>query len=128
MRASGLFLTIALAALPAMAAKQNVTGKWEFKSTSPIGERSQVVEMTQKDKGLSVSMKTRGGEDVTGKGTVKGEEISWTLSFEGERGPFTVTYTGRIQENGMKGKVSYGRYGKGTWSARKPLARIMQEI
>ena len=115
-----LFLAIALSAPPAMAAKQNVTGKWEFTATSPIGERSQVVEMTQKGKALSVSMKTRDGEDVTGRGTVKGELISWTVSFEHERGRFAVTYTGRIQESGMKGKVSDGGYGKGKWSARGP--------
>ncbi len=122
MRAMGLFLTIALAALPALAAKQNVTGKWEFISTSPLGERTQVVEMTQKGKALSVSMKTRDGQDVTGKGTVKGEEISWDVIFESERGKFTFTYSGRIHEKSMKGRVRYGNAASGKWSARKPDA------
>lgn len=119
----GLFLTIALTALPALAAKQNVTGKWEFTATSPLGERTQVVEMTQEGKALSVSMKTRDGQDVTGKGTVKGQEISWDLIFDGERGKFTITYSGRIHENEIKGKVSYGNLGRGKWSARKSEAQ-----
>ena len=117
MRALGLFLAIVLAALPALAAKQDVTGKWEFTATSPLGERTQVVEMTQEGKSLNVSMTTREGKQVNGKGTVKDGQISWTLSLEDERGKLTITYSGRIQENGMNGKVTYGTWGRGKWSA-----------
>jgi len=71
MRAIGLLLTIVLAALPALGAKQDVNGS----------------------------------------------EISWDLTFERERGKFIITYSGRIQEKGMKGKVTYGTLGSGKWTA-----------
>ncbi len=74
--------------------------------------------MTQEGESLSVSMTTRGGEEVNGKGTVQDGQISWTLSFERERGKLIITYSGRIQENGMKGRVTYGTFGSGKWSAK----------
>ena len=117
MRVLGLFLAIVLAALPALGAKQNVTGKWEFTSTSPLGERTQTVEMTQEGTSLRVSMTNRDGQSLMGTGTVQDGQISWAVNLEGEGGELRVTYSGRIQENGMKGKVTYGALGRGKWSA-----------
>ena len=51
------------------------------------------------------------------KQDVNGSEISWDLTFERERGKFIITYSGRIQEKGMKGKVTYGTLGSGKWTA-----------
>ena len=122
MRMLSLFLIIAVAPLPALGAKQNVTGQWEFTSSSPLGERTQVVEMKQNGKTLSVSMTTREGDSVTGKGTVKDGTISWTLSFDGERGAITITYSGRLEEGQLKGKVKYGNFASGRWTASKATA------
>ena len=120
MRICGLFLAIMLAvAFPAFA-EDKVEGKWEFTQTSPYTERTQIIEVKKKGKSITVSMETRDGQKVTGTGTVKGRNVSWKVSFDIERGPFVITYTGSVNAKGMKGKVEYGPLASGKWRAKKP--------
>lgn len=96
----------------------NVTGDWEMTITSPRGERTQDVEFKQEGEKLTVTMQGRGGE-VTAEGTVKGNEIEWTITRSTPRGEFTMTYTGTIEGDTMSGEVQMADFGSSEWKAKK---------
>jgi len=97
----------------------NVTGDWEMTFTTPRGdERTRDIHFEQEGEKLTVTMQGRGGE-VKGEGTVKGNEIEWTITRSTPRREFTMTYTGKIEGDTMSGEVQMGDFGSGEWKAKK---------
>jgi len=96
----------------------NVTGDWEMTVTTPRGERTQDISFKQEGEKLTVTMQGRRGE-VTGEGTVRGNEIEWTITRSTPRGEFTMTYTGKIEGDTMSGEVQMGDFGPSEWKAKK---------
>jgi hypothetical protein len=56
-----------------------------------------------------------GEAEVTG--TIKGNEIKFAFTIAGQSE--SVTYTGTVDGDAMKGKVSFGSYGEGTFAGKK---------
>lgn len=112
------FCILFLLAVSLSAQEVNVTGDWEMTITTPRGERTQEVSFKQEGEKLTVTMQGRGRE-VTGEGTVKGNEIEWTITRSTPRGEFTMTYTGKIEGDTMSGEVQMGDFGSSEWKAKK---------
>ncbi len=112
------FCILVLLAIFLSAQEVNVTGDWEMTITTPRGERTQDVNFKQEGEKLTVIMHGRRGE-VTAEGTVKGNEIEWTITRSTPRGEFTMTYTGKIEEDMMSGEVQMGDFGSSEWKAKK---------
>ncbi len=110
---------ILLLLVASMSAQEvNVTGDWEMTITTPRRERTLDVNFKQEGEKLTVTMQGRGGE-VTAEGTVKGNEIEWTITRSTPRGEFTMTYTGKIEGDTMSGEFQLGDFGSGEWKAKK---------
>jgi hypothetical protein len=99
--------------------KADVTGKWELRVQSPRGERTRDIEFKQDGESLTVIMQGRRGGTVEAKGSVKGNNIEWSVSRESRRGEFTMTYKGTIAGDSMKGEMDMGGRGPMTWSAKR---------
>jgi len=112
------FCSLVLLAVSLNAQEVNVTGDWEVTITSPRGDRTQDVRFEQEGEKLTVTMQGRGGE-VTAEGTVKGNDIEWTITRSTQRGEFTMTYTGKIEGDTMSGEVQRGGRGPFEWKAKK---------
>ena len=102
------------------AAAQSVTGEWDASMNTPGGARVFRMILKQDGEKLSghYSSQTLGEADFTG--SVKGMAI--TFSFNADAGGVTlaVTYTGTIGgKDAMKGTVSLGEAGDGTWTAKR---------
>jgi autotransporter translocation and assembly factor TamB len=108
-----------LAAVNVLAAKVDVTGKWEITSQSPRGEYTRTVEMIQKGEDLTVKMTTRRGDEMEAKGTVKDNKIEWSVTRETPRGEFTINYSGTVEGDTMKGTAEVGGRGSMEWTAKK---------
>ena len=119
----GMLAMVAIVALAARGAsaqgKGNVTGKWQLTVESAAGTGTPTATFKQEGEKLSghYSSQTLGEADFTG--SVKGAAI--TFSFNADAGGVTlaVTYTGTIDGNTMKGTVSLGEAGDGTWTAKR---------
>jgi hypothetical protein len=61
----------------------------------------------------------RGGGEVKAEGTIKGNEIEWTITRSIPRGDFTITYKGKVEGNSMSGTVQMGDFGSREWTAKK---------
>lgn len=92
------------------AAMVDIAGTWEMTMQSPRGER--VSEMTIAQE----------GDEMTGEGTVKGNDVSWEVTMEGPNGEMTMTYSGTIDRNSMSGTMEMGGgmgMGPMEWTAEK---------
>lgn len=108
------------AAAPAQesSAKVDVTGTWLFEVSSPAGAGTRTV--TFKQDGEKITGKYTGqygDSDLTG--TVKGEDISFWFDVNAEGTSVRVTYTGKVDKDTMKGTLSLGDLGEGTFTAKR---------
>ncbi len=130
MKRFSLLLTLALVfrlGLPAQvladAAAQDkpvdVSGNWALTVETSAGTGNPTVEFKQDGETLTgnYSSQVFGEQKVTG--TIKGNAITFgfTTSFQGST--VTVTYTGTANPSTMKGKVTLGELGEGTFTGKK---------
>ena len=104
--------------LPALAADANVTGTWNMTVETQAGPGNPTFTLTQKGSDVTGNYKGTLGEAPV-KGTVKGNavELKYTINAQGME--LTVTYSGTVEGNTMKGKVSLGELGEGTFTGKK---------
>jgi hypothetical protein len=96
----------------------DVTGKWESTVESPQG--SLVSQATYKQDGETLTG-THVGQmgELALKGTVKGDQISYTITVDMGGQSLTITYSGKISGDTITGTADFGGMGSGTWSAKR---------
>jgi len=100
--------------------KVNVGGEWEMTTQTPRGERTSTVKFEQDGENLKVTTQDMRGGEVTGTGTIKGNEIEWTITrTRPDGGEFKLTYKGTVDGETMKGTVEFGPMGSSDWTAKK---------
>jgi hypothetical protein len=108
---------IALAALAA-AGNSNLSGKWEVQVEGYGAPRTQKFELKQKGEDLSGVYDGKFGESKV-TGTVKDPAVEFEMRIIEDEHIVTVHYTGVATDDGIKGTVTFGDLGKGTWVASK---------
>ncbi len=116
-----LFITMlastALAAA-ALAADANVAGEWDFTVETQAGTGSPHFSLKQDGSNVTGTYKGQLGEaPVTG--TVKGNELSLNFKVSAQGAELAITYTGTVEGDTIKGKVSLGELGDGTFTGKK---------
>jgi hypothetical protein len=102
----------------AFAADANITGTWNMNVETQAGAGTPVFTLTQKGADVTGNYKGSLGEAPV-KGTVKGNDVTLTYSINAQGTDLTVTYTGTVEGDTMKGKVSLGDLGEGTFTGKK---------
>ena len=113
-------LAVALIGTPwAQEKPADVAGKWAITVETPGGSGSPSVTFTQSGETLSGTYMSEvfGEQKVTG--TVKGNAITFGFTATIEGTAVKVTYTGTVESTTMKGKVTLGELGEGTFTAKK---------
>jgi hypothetical protein len=82
--------------------------------------------MTLKSEGEKLTGKIKGrlGEFPL-RGTISGNQIkfSYAANFQGQG--FTLTFSGAVEKDSMKGAVDFGGFGSGNWSAKRVADRAI---
>jgi hypothetical protein len=116
-----LVATIAAAAfvsVGAVAADINVTGTWNMAVETQAGTGTPVFTLKQEGTAVTGQYKGQLGEaPVTG--TVKGDELTLNYKVNVQGTDLSVTYTGTVTGDTVKGKVSLGELGEGTFTGKK---------
>ena len=116
-----LFITmLASAALAgaALAADANVAGEWDFTVETQAGTGSPHFSLKQDGASLSGTYKGQLGEaPVTG--TVKGNDVTISFKVNAQGTDLAITYSGTVEGDAIKGKVSLGELGEGTFTGKK---------
>ena len=113
------FCILVLLAVPLSAQEVDVTGDWEMTLTTPRGERTRDIHFEQEGEKLTVTWESFRGEEITAEGTVKGNEIEWSVSRSTPRGEFKATYKGKIEGDTISGEVRMGDRGPFEWTAKR---------
>jgi hypothetical protein len=116
-----LFITMlastALAAA-ALAADANVAGEWDFTVETQAGSGMPHFSLKQDGTTVTGTYKGQLGEaPVTG--TVKGNELTLNFKVSAQGAELECTYTGTVEGDTIKGTVSLGQLGGGTFTGKK---------
>ncbi len=126
-RFMSLVAAVALAVVPALAQeaqkekkaeKVDVTGTWELTVESPQGSMTMTATYKQEGEVLTGTHVSEMGE-VPLKGTVKGVEISYTLTIDAQGQQFVVTHKGKVEGDTITGTADLGDMGSMTWTAKR---------
>jgi hypothetical protein len=120
--AAVLALTIpVLAQAPAPAPQKtaDVSGVWLVTMQTPQGEMTQEATFTQDKEALKVSMTSPMGTDMKGEGTIKGQDLQWTLTISTPNGDFALGFKAKVDGDAMSGDVQMGDFGSSTFTAKK---------
>ncbi len=112
----------ALVALQPAAAQEkpvDVAGPWALTVQTAQGTGSPTVTFKQDGDKLTgtYSSQVFGEQQVTG--TVKGNAVTFSFTGSVEGTTFTITYSGTVDNDTMKGKVTLGEFGEGTFTGKK---------
>lgn len=124
-KAFPLFAIFALTlfALSLSAQQVNVTGDWELTFETQRGPTTMNINFKQEGEKLIVTTTGRGGEEIKAEGTVKGNEIEWTITRSTERGEFKQAFKGKIEGDTMSGQFTMttpmGERGPIDWKATR---------
>jgi hypothetical protein len=99
--------------------KIDVTGDWEITSESPRGTQTSRVTFKQDGEKLTGTMEARMGSVDIKRGSVKGNQISFSVEMGRGTRTFTMTYTGTIEGFTAAGTMTNPRGGSTSWTATK---------
>ena len=109
-----------LLVIPMSALQANVAGEWEMTTEVRQGPRTTNFKIQQNGEKITVTMPGMRGEgEIKGEGTIKGNEIEWSITRSTQRGDFTITYKGKVEGNTMSGTFEMGDFGSREWTAKK---------
>jgi len=100
------------------AASAAITGVWNFTVETPNGTGSPVFTLKQEGENVTGMYKGQFGE-VPVTGTVKGSDVVLKVKVNAQGQDIELTYTGKAEKDSMKGRVTFGDLGEGTWTATR---------
>jgi hypothetical protein len=115
-----LFCALVLATT-ATAQAPGVTGDWEVTINSPQGARTGQLFLKQEGEKLTGTIKSRFGETPL-EGSVKGKEIKFKYTVKIQEQDLTITLTGNIDGDALKGDADFGGFAQGDWNAKRASA------
>jgi hypothetical protein len=119
-RAGIAVLLVALVAAPA-AAQVNLTGDWDMTIESPQGTNTVKVTLTQDGEKITGLFKSQMGE-LPFTGTLTGVDLKFGFSLPIQGQSLDIVMTGKVDGPNLAGKVQFGGFGEGDWSAKRAAA------
>jgi hypothetical protein len=97
----------------------NISGAWVFQVETAQGSGTPTFNFKQEGEKLTGQYKGAFGEAPL-TGTVKGNQVEFSINVEAQGQKATLTYKGTIEKDGtMKGTVELGDVGSGTWTGKR---------
>ena len=108
---------IVLFATIARAQNASVVGSWDITIESPQGSRTGQLVIKQDGDKLAAVMKSPRGERPLDSVTLKGSDITMTMTVNAQGQDLVITYKGKVEKDKMSGDADFGGFATGTWSA-----------
>jgi len=113
-------LLVALLASPAVA-QVSVTGDWDLTIESPQGTSTVKMTLTQEGEKVSGLFKSQMGE-LPFTGTLTGVDLKCAFALPVQGQSLEIIMTGKVEGESMTGKVQFGGFGEGDWTAKRAPA------
>jgi hypothetical protein len=102
----------------ALAQSAGISGDWVLTINSPQGSRDVNASFKQDGERLLGAFKSSRGE-LPFQGTIKGKEISFSYPYKTPDIDITITMTGELEGDSIKGKADFGGLAEGDWSGKR---------
>jgi hypothetical protein len=119
-RAGFAVLFAVLLAAPA-AGQVNLTGDWDMTIESPQGTNTVRVALTQDGEKLSGLFKSEMGE-LPFTGTIVGTDVKFAFAIPIQGQSLDISVTGKVDGPALAGKMQFGGFGEGDWTAKRAPA------
>jgi len=96
-----------------------IGGVWEMTTQTPQGDMTTDATFVQDGEKIKFSATGFQGMEMTGEGTVKGQDVEWTVVISTPQGDFSLTYKGKVDGETMTGEVQAGDFGAFPFTAKK---------
>lgn len=96
----------------------DLTGGWALEVKTDAGSGTPTVTFKQEGQKLTGRYVGMFGESAL-TGEVKDNAFSFNVSVNADGNAVTITYTGSVDQNGMKGRVVFGSFGEGTFTGKR---------
>jgi len=114
-----------VAAVPSLTAPvpqekpQEVAGVWALTVETPQGTGNPTLTLKQDAEKLTGTYASQvfGDREVTG--SIKGSAIAFSFTVSIEGNSVTVSYSGTVEKDTMKGKVAFGDMAEGTFTGKR---------
>ena len=97
----------------------DVAGIWALTIKMPQGEMAMDATFTQDKEAIKVSMMSPMGTEMKGEGTIKGQDLVWTMAISTPNGDFSLAFKAKLDGDSMTGEVQMGDFGTSTFTAKK---------
>jgi hypothetical protein len=94
-----------------------VAGSWDITVESPRGKSTSILVIKQEGDKLSGMIKGQRGEVPLNGVSVKGNEITFDMTFNAQGQDIVITYKGKVEKDAMSGEADFGGFASGPWSA-----------
>lgn len=98
--------------------KVDLTGTWSMQVETSAGGGSPTFTFKQAEETLEGTYEGMFGTAPL-KGTVKGNEATWSFTVDVQGVQATIEYTGKVEKDEMKGTMRIGDLAEGTFTGRK---------
>jgi hypothetical protein len=85
---------------------------------TPQGEMTRDATFTQEKDAIKMTMEGPMGE-MKGEGTVKGNEVQWTITMSTPNGDFALVFKAKVDGETMTGEIQMGDMGTSNFTAKK---------
>ena len=111
--------SLLLAAAGAQDKPVDVAGKWALTVETAGGTGTPSVDLKQDGEALTGTYSSEVFGEQTVAGTIKGTAITFGFTTEFQGSKVTVTYSGTADATTMRGNVTVGDLGEGTFTGKK---------
>ncbi|OGN98359.1 MAG: hypothetical protein A2Y89_00600 [Chloroflexi bacterium RBG_13_51_18] len=95
-----------------------VDGTYNIEIDTPMGKQESKLTLKSDGAKLSGTMESSFGKnDFTG--TVKGDEVSWSMEINSPMGNMKLDYKGKVAGNDISGEVKAGDFGTSPFKGKK---------
>ncbi|HEX5085404.1 MAG TPA: hypothetical protein VFY40_25485 [Blastocatellia bacterium] len=111
-----LFLSVS-----AMAQSPDATGDWDITLNTPQGPFPARLSLKQEGEKLTGKIKSQFGETPL-EGSVKDKAVKFSYTVKFQEQDFTITLTGNLDGDALKGDADFNGFAQGDWSAKRASA------
>jgi hypothetical protein len=121
MSRAGLAVLFATLLVAPAAAQISLTGDWDMTIESPQGTNTVKVTLTQDGEKVSGLFKSEMGE-LPFTGTLVGVDLKFTFTIPIQGQSLDIVVTGKVDGATLAGKMQFGGFGEGDWTAKRAQA------
>ncbi len=96
-----------------------VDGTYKIEIDTPMGKQESKLTLKAAAGKLSGTMESSFGTTNFSGGTVKGNEVSWSMEITSPMGKMKLDYKGKVAGNAISGEVKAGDFGTSPFKGKK---------